>query len=237
MECCFRINLVKHVLFYKLLENRCYFLRPRSFPEDHPIPGLVPGGTNGPGLKFGRTYLYCSFQPELEWKLTRIKIFLHLTARNQPLCGTLRIEAWTHATDATAALTRPARRRRTAPTTTLPAAFSPVRICSLPFLSYPLLSLPQTLALDLAPLRCRTALVFACSISTGKAHWCTPATTSSPSAPPPARTVSLCFGASATPEPPRALTSRVAVASPRIHPPLPPSPSPRAASAATPQER
>jgi hypothetical protein len=85
-----------------------------------------------------------------------------------------------HATGATAALTRPARRRRTAPTTTLPAAFSPVRICSLPSLSYPLLSLPQTLALDLAPLRSRTALVLACSISTGKAHWCTPATTSSP---------------------------------------------------------
>ena len=84
------------------------------------------------------------------WKLARIKIFLHLTARNQPLCGNGRIEAWLHATGATAALTRPARRRRTAPTTTLPAAFSPVRICSLPSLSYPLLSLPQTLALDLA---------------------------------------------------------------------------------------
>jgi hypothetical protein len=67
-----------------------------------------------------------------------------------------------HATGATAALTRPARRRRTAPTMTLPAAFSPVRIFSLPSLSYPLLSLPQTLALDLAfdalPSRCAACL-------------------------------------------------------------------------------
>jgi hypothetical protein len=112
-------------------------------------------------LEFGRIYLYYSFRPELEWKLARIKIFLHLTARNQPLCGTSgskpghtrptrrRLDA----TGATTALTRPARWRRTAPTTTLLAAFSPVRICSLPSLSYPLLSLPQTLALDLGPLR------------------------------------------------------------------------------------
>jgi hypothetical protein len=89
-------------------------------------------------------------------------------ARNKTLCRTLRIEAWTRRgrSDGAAAarrdrrdggLMRPARRRRTAPTTTLPAAFSLVRICSLPSLSYPLLSLPQTLALDLAPLRSRTA--------------------------------------------------------------------------------
>ena len=78
-------------------------LRPRSFLEYQPILGLVPGGTNEPGLEFDRTYFYCSFQPELEWKLARIKIFLHLTARNQPLCGNVRIEAWLHATDAAAA--------------------------------------------------------------------------------------------------------------------------------------
>jgi hypothetical protein len=79
--------------------------------------------------------------------------------RSQPLCRNLRIEAWTTrprgggstrpvaltrprggGSTRPVALTRPARRRRTAPTTTLPAAFSPVRICSLPSLSYPLLS-------------------------------------------------------------------------------------------------
>jgi hypothetical protein len=76
------------------------FLRPRSFSEDQPIPDLVPGGTNGSGLEFGTTHLYCSFRPELELKLARIKISLYLTARNQPLCRTLRIKAWTHATDA-----------------------------------------------------------------------------------------------------------------------------------------
>jgi hypothetical protein len=54
-------------------------------------------------LEFDRTYFYCSFRPELKWKLARIKIFLHLTARNQPLCGNVRIEAWLHATDAAAA--------------------------------------------------------------------------------------------------------------------------------------
>jgi hypothetical protein len=41
-------------------------LRPRSFLEYQPIPGLVPGGTNGPGLEFDRTYFYCSFRSELE---------------------------------------------------------------------------------------------------------------------------------------------------------------------------
>jgi hypothetical protein len=133
-------------------------IRPHSFSEDQLIPDLVPGGTNGPSLEFGTTHLYCSFRPELESKLARIKISLHLTARNQPLCRTLRIEAWTHVTGA-AAVARCDRRddgfdatgtaAAHSPTMTLPAAFSPVRICSLPSLSYPLLSLPQTLALDL----------------------------------------------------------------------------------------
>jgi hypothetical protein len=33
-----------------------FFFRPRSFSVDQPIPDLVPGGTNGPGLEFGTAH-------------------------------------------------------------------------------------------------------------------------------------------------------------------------------------